>query len=120
MKFERIAPGLVEIEEREVFYIEIQPGEGFREIMTQVRSSNSEVRGPQNGSIGEKGAWLVLEDGRQCMAMDYNGDIPEYRAKLLAYCQSAGRLGGVVRNKHVLLTDGRKIDLRTAKVIFDS
>lgn len=119
MKQPRTVPGLIEVGGKEFFYVEIAPKETFLSLMNLVWEMTPTVQFPIGGGIIEQRARLIIEGQAPLFAVSYRGDIEGWRRKLVAFCESAHRLGGPVKNRKVVLNNGSQIDLRTARVVFE-
>ena len=118
-KWPRVVPGTEQVPGREHFYVQILDDECYTDLIDQVWNNKKDVPMPLNGSIGEKGVMLMLPNAVQCIALEYGGDLHAFREKLMAFCRTAGRVGGVAKTGQLQLGDGRVVDLRSVPVVFD-
>lgn len=115
----RTIPGTIDVEGREFLYIETTSGEEYFQLLNEALASCPDVPMPQSGGMMEEKAHVTLEDGSSLLAVSYKGDIPRWRRKLTAFCESTGRKWGVASNHRITLSDGTEIDLSSSEVRFE-
>ncbi|MCA8987286.1 MAG: hypothetical protein KDA78_06580 [Planctomycetaceae bacterium] len=115
----RPVPGLIDVEGVEHLYVQVARSEGFRQFVDDAMSSCAEVPLPQSGGVVESKAHIPLADGSSLLALAYRGDIPGWRRKLTAYCESKGRKWGVASKQIISLSDGSEIDLLNTRITFE-
>lgn len=112
----REIPGTICVRGIEVLYVEIATGQGFRQLIDEAMELPGSAPMPQSGGVIEEKAWLDLSDGSTLLAISYKGDVPGWRGKLAAYCESKGRRWGVASNAKLILSDGTEVDLSESNV----
>lgn len=115
----KLIPGLIDEEGREFFYIEIFAREGFDKIADGALAGSPDVPLPEDGGVLEEKAKILLDSHTSLLGLSYRGDLPGWRANLVAYCKATNRIWGIVSDKRLLLSDGRDIALCECDVVFE-
>ena len=115
----RTIPGLIEVEGREFFYVEILAGEGFDEILDEALAGSPDLPLPKSGGAIEEKGRILIDSNTSLVGVSYKGDLAGWRAKLVAYCNAKHRKWGVVSRQKVVLSDGRELILGECEVVFD-
>ena len=115
----RAIPGMVEVEGREFFYIEILPGEGFDEILDEALAGSPDLPSPKSGGVIEEKARMSIDGNTSLLGVSYKGDLVGWRSKLVAYCNARRRKWGIVSRQKLALSDGREFVLGNCDVVFD-
>ena len=114
-----IIPGTEPEEGREFFYIEVRPGEGFREAIDDALSLCPDVPMPKDGGVIEEKARIILESGQRRLGISYRGDVEGWKAKLIAYCHEKERLCGIVKGGVLAFSNGNELQLAECNVVFE-
>ncbi len=115
----RTIPGIIEVEGREFFYVEMLPGEGFDEILDEALAGSADLPLPKSGGVIEEKVRILLDGSNSLLGISYKGDLAGWRAKLVAYCEAKYRKWGIVSKQKVALSDGTELDLGECDVVFD-
>lgn len=115
----RAIPGTIATKDRDFIYIEASSDEVFHHIVSEALSVNDEISMPASGGALEEKVRLTLDDGTSLMGISYKGDLEGWRAKLVAFCKSSGRVHGNVCDAEIVLSSGVTLPLDDIKVDFD-
>ena len=115
----RNIPGTIEVEGREFFYIETSDGAGFRKLIDAALTGSPDVPLPNDGGVIEEKVRILLEGGTTLLGISYKGDLPGWRAKLLAYCKANHRTWGIASRQKLALSDGTELALCECEAVFE-
>ena len=116
----RNIPGTIEVAGREFLYVESMPDEGFSRLVSEALNSSPDIPSPTSGGIMEEKVRIILHGNTSLLSISYKGDLPGWKAKLLAYCRSRDRKWGVISGDNIELSDGTEVTLWNCRVVFDS
>lgn len=115
----RTIPGMIEVEGREFFYVEVRCGERFRTVIDEVLAGSPDLQLPRSGGVIEEKVRILVDGSTYLLGISYKGDVEGWRAKLVAYCNTRHRKWGIVSRQKFALSDGRELVLGECDVVFD-
>src|SRR5579872_5439968 len=96
-------PGMIDVQGREFFYLELRDKEVFRTLIDQALAANSEVPMPNAGGIIEEKVRILLNGGKSLLGISYKGDLAGWKGKLVAYCEATDRKWGIASGRKLTL-----------------
>ena len=116
---QRTIPGMIEVEGREFFYVQMLLEEGFDEIIDEALAGSPELPLPKSGGVIEEKVTILLDPKTSLLGISYKGDLVGWRTKLVAYCNAKHRMWGIVSRQKLMLSNGGELDLGECNVRFD-
>lgn len=116
---QRTIPGMIEVEGREFFYVQVLFGEGFGEIIDGALAGSPELPLPKSGGVIEEKVTILIDPKTSLLGISYKGDLVGWRTKLVAYCNAKHRKWGIVSRQKLMLSNGEELDLGECNVRFD-
>ena len=116
---QRTIPGMIEVEGREFFYVQMLLEEGFDEIIDEALAGSPELPLPKSGGVIEEKVTILLDPKTSLLGISYKGDLVGWRTKLVAYCNAKHRKWGIVSRQKLMLSNGGELDLGECNVRFD-
>jgi len=116
----RQIPGIIQVQGREFFYIEIRSGEQFNDLIDLIFASCPAVPPPGHGGvIGEK-SWITLRDGTMLFGISYKGDLDGWRKKIQVFCKESGRRLASPSNVGLIFPDGSFAPFSDCKIVLEN
>jgi hypothetical protein len=104
---------------REVVFVESITDGDVSCILNGLATADPDLPAPQSGGIIEDGTLLVSKSGKRFWGVSYRGDLRGWRDLLAAYCKKANLKWGIVKGKHLQMSDGHVLPIDECTIIED-